>query len=81
MRVVIQQLAIFLLPLLLLFVYQLWRQRRARLAGEDAPPWERGHVFWAVVAGLVLSILAFFVLDLLIEQSPEAPFRPPSWQR
>jgi MFS superfamily sulfate permease-like transporter len=80
MRIVLQQLAIFLLPLLLYAVYVLWRRWRARVAGNVEPPWERGHVFWAVVAGLVLSIAMFVVLDIVIEESPNAPFRPPSWK-
>lgn len=80
MRVVIQELAIFLLPILLYAAYLLWRRWRARVAGEPAPPWEQGQWFWAIVAGLVLSIATFVVFDALVDESPMAPFRPPSWK-
>ncbi|MCW5771458.1 MAG: hypothetical protein KIT16_07490 [Rhodospirillaceae bacterium] len=81
MRVVIQQLAIFLLPILLYAIYLLWRRRQARLAGKVEPRWEHGQWFWAILAGLVLSILGFVVLDIMIERSPEAPYRAPVWKR
>jgi len=80
MRVVIQQLAIFLLPLLLYAVYLYWRRWRARVAGEPEPPWEHSNWYWAVVAGLVLTIASFVVLDALTVHSPDVPFRPPSWK-
>ena len=78
MRVVIQELAIFLLPILLYAAYLYWRRWRARVAGAPEPPWEKGQWFWAIVAGLVLSIATFFVLDAITEHSPDVPFRPPS---
>ena len=81
MRVVIQQLAIFLLPILLYAAYLIWRRWRARAAGEPEPPWQHGHWYWAIVIGLVLSIATFIVADVLIGQSPHAPYRPPTWQR
>ena len=79
MRVVIQQLAIFLLPVLLYAAYLLWRRWRARVAGTPEPPWEQGHWYWAIVAGLVLSIGFFVVGDLIMDEAK--PYRPPSWQR
>lgn len=81
MRVVIQQLAIFLLPILLYAGYLYWRRWRARVAGEAEPAWAQGHWYWAVVAGLVLSIGAFVVIDIIVGEGPNAPYRPPSWQR
>ncbi len=76
LRVVIQQLAIFLLPLLLYTAYSLVRQWRARIAGEPVPPWEQGHLFWAIVAGLTLSIGAFLVMEALVTHDPNAIRRP-----
>ena len=81
MRVVIQQLAIFLLPILLYAAYLLSRRRRARLAGDPEPPFEHSHWYWAVVAGLVLTIATFFLFEALTEHSPNVPFRPPSLNR
>jgi hypothetical protein len=80
MRVVLQELAIFVLPILLYAVYLLWRRRQARRAGTVEPPWEQGHWFWVILAGLVLAIAAFFVFGLLVEHSPQTIYRPPSWK-
>jgi MFS superfamily sulfate permease-like transporter len=80
MRVVIQQLAIFLLPILLYAVYLFWRRWRARVAGQPEPPWEHSNWYWAVVVGLVLTIASFIILDALTVHSPNVPFRPPSWK-
>lgn len=76
LRVVIQQLAIFLLPLLLYAAYVLLKQWRARVAGEPIPIWERGHLFWAITAGLILAIGAFLVTEALVTHDPNA-IRPP----
>jgi len=78
MRVVIQQLAIFLLPILLYAAYLYWRRWRARVAGEAEPAWERSHWYWAIFAGLVLTIATFFITYALTEHSPNVPFRPPT---
>jgi drug/metabolite transporter (DMT)-like permease len=69
MRVVVQQLAIFLLPILLYAAYLWWRRWRARAAGEPEPPWEQGNWFWVVVVALVLTIASFFVMDALTQGS------------
>lgn len=81
MRVVIQQLAIFLMPILLYAAYLYWRRWRARVAGDPEPPFERSQWYWAVVAGLVLTIGTFFVVEALTERSPNVPFHPPSLNR
>ncbi len=78
MRVVIQQLAIFLLPILLYAAYLYWRRWRARVAGDPEPPFEHSSWYWAVVAGLVLTIATFFIFEAFTAHSPIAPFRPPS---
>ncbi len=72
LRVVIQQLAIFLLPVLLYAAYVLLKQWRARVAGEPVPTWERGHLFWAIIAGLVMAIGAFVVTEALVTHDPNA---------
>lgn len=81
MRIVVQQLAIFLLPILLYAAYLYWRRWRARVAGDPEPPWEHSNWYWAVVAGLVLTIATFFVFEAFSEHSPTAPFRPPTINR
>ncbi len=81
MRVVVQQLAIFLLPILLYAGYLYWRRWRARVAGDPEPPFEHSHWYWAVVAGLALTIATFVITEILIDHSPNVPFRPPSLNR
>lgn len=78
MRVVIQLLAIFLLPILLYAAYLYWRRWRARAVGSPEPPWEHGNWYWAIVAGLVLAIGMFVILEALSDQSPAIPYSPPA---
>lgn len=80
MRAVIQQLAIFLVPILLYAGYLYWRRARARAAGEPEPPWAQSGWFWVIVAGLLLSIALFVAIDVFIDNE-KTPYRPPTWQR
>ena len=73
MRVVVQLLAIFLLPFLLYAAYLYWRRWRARAVGDPEPPWEHGHLYWIIVVGLVLAIGSFVLLEAFSEQSPGIP--------
>ena len=81
MRVVVQLLAIFLLPILLYAAYIYWRRWRARAVGDPEPPWEHGHWYWAIVVGLVLAIGSFVLLEVLSEQSPPIPYSPPTLRK
>lgn len=77
-RIVIQQLAIFLLPILLYVAYLLISRRLAAAAGRARPKWEDGPWYWLVIGGLVLS-LAFFIGVAIFEDSTiNVPFVPPS---
>jgi TRAP-type C4-dicarboxylate transport system permease small subunit len=80
-RIIIQELVIFLLPILLYLAYMSWKRRQARLTGMPEPPWERGHWYWLVVIGLALSIVAFIVLEAVVSQGPAVPYRPPTSTR
>lgn len=77
-RVVIQQLAIFLLPILLYVAYLLISRRLAAAAGRDRPKWEDGPWFWLVIAGLVLSLAFFVAVGLFEESTIDVPYVPPS---
>ena len=63
-RVVIQQLVLFLLPIAAYLVYALWQRRRARRAGVDPIGLEKGPWFWLVIGGLALSIAGFVTLGV-----------------
>ena len=78
LRVVVQELAIFALPILLYAAYFLWRKRQARLAGNPEPVWEQGHWFWLIAAGLALAIAAFLIGEALVVHDPDAIRNPKS---
>lgn len=73
LRIIIQQVAIFLLPVVAYAVYMLYLRRLARRKGEVPPPWESGAWFWVVVAGLVLTIAVF--LGIAAFEEPSDAFR------
>ena len=77
-RIVIQQLAIFLLPLLLYVAYLLISRRIAAAAGRPRPKWEDGAWYWLIVIGLVLSIAFFVGMGLFGEKTITTPYVPPS---
>lgn len=62
MRVVIQELALFLLPVVLFFTYVWIRNAILRRRGKDAKPLESGPIYWALLAGLVCALggIVFF---------------------
>ena len=77
-RIVIQQLAIFLLPLLLYVAYLLISRRLAAAAGRPRPKWEDGPWYWLVIIGLALSILFFIGVGIFGESTIDKPYVPQS---
>jgi hypothetical protein len=75
-RIVIQELAIFVMPMLLYGAYFLWRRRQARVAGNPEPVWEQGHWFWLIAVGLALAIAAFIIGEALVTHDPNAIRNP-----
>ncbi len=80
-RIIIQELTIFLLPIVLYAIYFAWKRRHARLTGADVPAWERGHWYWLTIVGLVLSIVAFIAIEAVLSRGPAVPYRPPTSTR
>ncbi len=76
-RIVIQQLLLFLLPLVLYAIYVAAMRQRARVTGGIKPDWEDGPWFWLVVAGVGLSIGAFVVLGVVSGASTKSDYIPP----
>ncbi len=77
-RIVIQQLAIFLLPILLYLAYLHISRRLAAAAGRTRPKWEDGPWYWLVIGGLVLSLAFFIGVALFEESSINIPYVPPT---
>ncbi len=77
LRIVIQHLLLFLLPLILYAIYLAAMRQRAQVTGAVKPSWEDGPWFWLVVAGIVLSIGAFVVLGFAGGASTNSDYIPP----
>ena len=77
-RTIIQQLAIFLVPLLLYFIYFQIERRRARKKGFAEPRWEDSPWFWIVLSGLALTVVAFVLFAVFKDANPLAPVIPPT---
>jgi phosphoglycerol transferase MdoB-like AlkP superfamily enzyme len=69
-RIVVQELLLFLLPIAIYLAYALWRRRRARLAGVAPKGLEQGPWFWLIAGGLVLSIAGFVTLGVANGERP-----------
>ena len=76
-RIVIQQLLLFLLPLILYAIYVAAMRQRARMIGAAKPNWEDGPWFRLVVAGIVLSIGAFVFLGISGGAPTTSDYIPP----
>jgi len=63
-RVVVQQLLLFLLPIAVYLSYALWQRQRARRTGAAVVGLERGPWFWLIAGGLILSIGGFVALGV-----------------
>ena len=64
LRVVLQQLLLFLLPIAVYLAYALWQRRRARRAGVEPAGLAEGPWFWLIIGGLALSIAGFVTLGV-----------------
>jgi len=76
-RIVIQHLLLFLLPLILYAIYLAAMRKRAQIAGKTQPRWEDGPWFWLAVGGLALSLAAFAFLGLSGGYKPDSTYTPP----
>ena len=64
MRVFLQELALFLLPIVLFLIYVWLRNIVARRRGQDAPPLESGPIYWVIVAGLLCALGGIVILGV-----------------
>lgn len=79
MRVVMQELALFLLPIVLFALYVWIRNMVARQRGEAARPLESGPVYWAILAGLVCALggIVFFGVSDTSGTGDNLRYEPP----
>ena len=75
-RIVIQHLLLFLLPLAAYVVYLSIMRRRATMRGTPQPQWEDGPWFWLVVGGLALTLAAFVALGFTGGYEPDTNYVP-----
>ncbi len=75
-RIVVQNLLLFLLPTLLYAGYVSLARRRAQAAGVAKPSWEEGPWFWLLLSGGALVVVSLLVLTALGEYNPEGVYRP-----
>lgn len=75
-RIVIQHLLLFLLPLAAYVVYLSIMRRRATARGTPQPQWEDGPWFWLAVGGLVISLGVFLLLGLTGGSKPDTYYEP-----
>ena len=76
LRVILQQLALFLLPIAVYVAYALWARRRAHRLGVEAADLRSGPWFWLIIGGLALSIVGFVVLAS-VGYGPDSHYVPP----
>lgn len=62
MRIFLQYFLPLLAPTVIYFLYMANRRKRAVAAGEDAPDWLSGPVYWYALAGLLLVVASAFWL-------------------
>lgn len=75
-RIVIQHLLLFLLPLAAYVVYLSIMRRRATMRGTPQPQWEDGPWFWLVMGGLALTLAAFVALGFTGGYAPDTNYVP-----
>jgi uncharacterized membrane protein YhaH (DUF805 family) len=75
-RIVIQHLLLFLLPLAAYVIYLSVMRRRAVARGTPQPQWEEGPWFWLAVAGLAISLAVFVVLGFTGGYKPDTDYVP-----
>jgi drug/metabolite transporter (DMT)-like permease len=76
LRIVIQHLLLFLLPLAAYAVYLAIMRRRAQSRGTPQPQWEEGPWYWLALAGLVISVGAFALLGFTGGYKPDTDYVP-----
>jgi len=59
MRIFIQIILPLITPIIIYFLWTFWEAKRK---GKGIPGWEEGNWFWAILAGIFLSIFTLFYL-------------------
>ena len=69
-RILLQYFLPLIGPLLLYLVYMTFMRRAAVKKGNIAPPIERNHVFWSIIFGFFLMMVALTTFAMLVGEKP-----------
>ena len=69
-RILLQYLLPLIGPLLLYLLYMAFMRRAATKKGNDAPSIERNHIFWSIVFGFFLMMVALTALAIVAGEKP-----------
>ena len=70
MRVLLQYLLPLVGPLVLYLLYMTFMRKIAAKKGADVPPIEQHHMFWSIMAGLFLMIMALTTFAITTGEDP-----------
>ena len=69
-RILLQYLLPLIGPLILYLIYIAFMRRAAAKKGSDAPPIERNHIFWSIVFGFFLMMVALTAFAIIAGEKP-----------
>ena len=69
-RILLQYLLPLIGPLLLYLLYMAFMRRAATKKGNDAPSIERNHIFWSIVFGFFLMMVALTAFAIIAGEMP-----------
>ena len=69
-RILLQYLLPLIGPLLLYLVYITFMRRAAAKKGHDAPSIERNHIFWSIILGFFLMMVALTTFAIIAGEKP-----------
>ena len=69
-RILLQYLLPLIGPLLLYLLYMAFMRRAATKKGNDAPSIERNHIFWSIVFGFFLMMVALTAFAIIAGEKP-----------
>ena len=69
-RILLQYLLPLIGPLILYLIYMTVMRRAAAKKGNDAPSIERNHIFWSIVFGFFLMMIALAAFAIIAGEKP-----------
>ena len=69
-RIILQYLLPLLGPLILYLIYMTFMRRSAAKKGADTPSIESSHIFWSIIFGFFLMMVALTTFAMLVGEKP-----------